>query len=147
MASQDNYAFEGTVVDFLCEHFCGETGKGLGWVFRAAPPHGDISPDEFFGPMGFLPAFVQIAIKSGSQVGFDCSGFLIEDDPEALFGSVAKVVADPQGVGLALVIDSVERLCGPAISGRVINYEKLYNFLTANDRTDHEHEGLLSCFE
>lgn len=139
----DNQHFEGTIVDFLCEHFCSE--KGLHWVFRAAPPVGVASPDEFFSPVGFLPAIVQMAKAAGEQVGFDCNGLKIEPDPEALFGVRAIITMEPKGIIVRLLIDAVERLCGPAQPGRVINHEALYKYLAETDRSSHQE--LLSCFE
>lgn len=139
----ENQHFEGTIVDFLCEHFCSE--KGLQWVFRAAPPVGLASPDEFFSPVGFLPAIVQMAKTAGEQVGFDCTGLQLEPDKEALFGVKAVITMEPKGIIIRLLIDSVERLCGPPKPGRVINHEKLYKYLVDSDRSNHQE--LLSCFE
>lgn len=130
-----NQHFEETVVEFLCEHFCGE--RGLRWVFRAEPPVGLASPEDFFSPEGFLPVIVQMAkAAAGEQVGFDCTGLQLEPDNDAIFGVKASITTKPNDSIFRLLVDAVVRLCGPEVSGRVINHHTLYQWCLACQNTE-----------
>lgn len=117
------------ITRFLATHF----GEELGWTFEGERT-GVVSADEFFGPAGFLPAFVHIANRMAARYGAGSLDIKVYNEPNALLGMETKVVSTEgfRAITLQLLIDAVEYLCGEAQENRKIDPAVVYDYLLAH---------------
>lgn len=117
------------ITRFLATHF----GEQLGWTFEGERT-GVVSADEFFGPSGFLPAFVHIANRMAARYGTGGIDMKVLSEPAALLGLEARVVSveGSKSNTLFLLIEAVEYLCGEARKDRKIDPAVVYDYLLAH---------------
>lgn len=129
------------ITRFLAAFF----GQELGWTFNSERT-GKVTPEEFFGPEGFLPVFVHIAKKMATRYGAGQLDIQLIDEPSALLGKEARVEAahSRHSTVLMLLIEAVEYLCGEATPGKVVDPSALYDYLVAHPQ-DRDPEYDPSC--
>ncbi len=122
--------------DFLVTYYA----KNLNWKFIMKGEDGQplyiVQAEEFFDYSGFLPGFAHLAFQKQQELGIQAFMLNIEEDPD---GFLKKRIAFEKGtvnnklrfLVLALLVDSIETICGRAIPNKEIDVNTLYNYFNA----------------